>query len=185
MRRRTAALAVAVAALLTGCANGTASVSARDGATVQIVPPQEREAGPEIAGQTVDGEDNLVLPEDFDGKVVVVNAWGSWCPPCREEADDLERVYRKRRDEGVAFVGVTVKDNAAAARNFQKRHGISYPSIHPGEEVLLGFHSSLPAHQPPVTWVIDREGRVASRVVGAVTETTLDGLVADVLAEAS
>ncbi len=183
MRRRTAALAVAVAALVTGCANGTASVSARDGATVQIVPPSERQPGPEVAGRTLD-RDQLAAG-DLDGKVVVVNAWGSWCPPCREEADDLERVYRKRRDEGVAFVGVTVKDNAAAARNFQKRHGISYPSIHPGEEVLLGFHSSLPAHQPPVTWVIDREGRVASRVVGAVTETTLDGLVADVLAEAS
>ncbi len=191
MRRRTAVAAVVTAALAAGCSWPLPAGRGGDGArpatagggVVQVVPAAERHPGPTLTGRTLEGKQ--LEPGDFAGHVVVVNAWGSWCPPCREEADDLEAVHRKRRGDGVRFVGVTVKDNTAAARSFQKRHGITYPSIDPGDEILLGFRTSLPAHAPPVTWVIDRDGRVAARVLGAVTQPTLDGLVSDVLAEAS
>lgn len=178
--RQTPVAALAAAALLAGCSGGASTGESALG-VVTTVPPAERVAGPELAGPTLDGGE--LATADLEGDVVVVNAWGSWCGPCRAEAEDLEQVRAATEDDGVEFVGLTVKDEPDAARAFVRQRGVTYPSVSPGEPLLLGFRDSLPATSTPTTWVLDREGRVAARVLGAVSATTLQGLVDDVLAE--
>ncbi|WP_181410970.1 TlpA family protein disulfide reductase [Nocardioides humi] len=85
----------------------------------------------------------------------------------------------------VTFVGINVRDNDAAARAFEREHGVPYDSITSGDsaEAMGAFHSSLAAAAVPTTLVVDREGRVAARAIGPVTATTLRNLLEPVVAE--
>lgn len=123
---------------------------------------------------------------DLRGHVVVINVWGSWCVPCREEAPVLARLSLEYADDGVRFVGVNVKDNRAAALAFEDKYGIPYASIEDRDgQALLALSQHVPAQAVPVTLVLDTEGRVAARVIGLVRETTLTALLDRVLAESS
>ena len=173
------------AALSTGCSAGVSAERA-DGGYVQgefgitVVPPEDRVAAPSVAGETVDGGE--VALADFAGRPVVLNVWYSTCSPCREEADDLVEAERQLRDDGVAFLGVNIRDNVDGAAAFQSDFGIGWPSIYdPASEQLLGFRDSLPAAAVPTTWVIDSQGRVAARIVDEISSAkTLVDLVDEV-----
>jgi thiol-disulfide isomerase/thioredoxin len=187
-RRTTCVALVLAAVVLAGC-SGTGSGSGApdkgyisgDG-TVTLMAADDREDAVAFAGTTLDGEPFDVA--DHRGEVVVVNVWGSWCPPCIAEAPALERVWEQTRSEDVQFVGVNTRDQNAAARAHERRFDISYPSIDDeGGRVLLAFRGTLPPLAIPSTLVLDRSGRVAARVLGKVDAATLRGVVGDVLAE--
>ena len=118
--------------------------------------------------------------------MLVINLWGSWCPPCRAEAPALRRVWEETREQGVQFVGIDVRDNDAAAIAFERKYKITYPSITTADSgpAMLAFGSILPRNAIPSTLVVDRSGRVAARVVGRTTYVTLRDLVTETLAEA-
>lgn len=182
------AAALAVCAACTGAAADAPQVADQgyisgDG-TVATVPAGERDRPVRLRGTTLDGR-RFDLG-DHRGDVVVVNVWGSWCPPCIAEAPDLQRVWEETRAEGVQFVGVDFNDNPAAALAHERRFGVTYPSIEDESgRVLLSLRGSLPPRAVPSTLVLDREGRVAARVLGQVSQSTLRALVRDALAEAS
>jgi thiol-disulfide isomerase/thioredoxin len=149
---------------------------------VSEYPPSARGEPVQLAGSTL--TDDLLDVADLRGHVVVINVWGSWCVPCREEAPVLARLSREYTDDGVRFVGVNVKDNRAAALAFEDRYGIPYPSIEDRDgQALLALSQHVPAQAVPVTLVLDSEGRVAARVIGLVREATLRALLEGVLAE--
>ncbi|MET9692432.1 TlpA disulfide reductase family protein [Streptomyces sp. NPDC006514] len=161
-----------------------AAVGAAAGATV--IDPADRPAAPALAGDDLDGK--RVALDGFRGQVVVLNVWGSWCGPCRAEADDLVRLDRQTRDQGVRFLGINTRDpDRAAARSFVRAHGIDFPSLHdPTGELLLRFPPALLNPQAiPSTLVIDRRGRIAVSIGGAVTGDELGPLLSRVMEEAS
>ncbi len=135
-----------------------------------------------VAGTTIDGEP--ISLADYAGKTVVVNVWGSWCPPCRAETPDLVAAARELRADDVAFLGINSRDlNQAAARAFVRRFEVPYPSIYDQQgETLLAFSGTLTPNSIPSTVVVDDEGRVAASVLGQVSKSTLVGLVEDVQA---
>lgn len=142
----------------------------------------DRPAAPPLKGTTLDGApfDSATLR----GKVVVINTWGSWCSPCRAEGPDLVRVAREAESRPVRFVGIDTRDNAAAARAFVRSFKVPYPSVVDTDGlVLLAFNKLLPISAVPSTLVLDRDGRVAARVIGRVDYATLRGLVDDAVAE--
>jgi len=112
---------------------------------------------------------------------VVVNVWGSWCPPCRAEAPMLAGAARDLKSRDVEFLGINTRNpEQAGPRAFERRYKIPYASIYdPGGRTLLAFHGTLPPNSIPSTVVIDRRGRVAASVIGSVSRTTLDDLVDD------
>ncbi|MGZ9928703.1 TlpA disulfide reductase family protein [Streptomyces sp. NC-S4] len=159
-----------------------AVVGTADGATV--IDPADRPAAPVLAGDDLDGKP--VRPEDLRGHVVVLNVWASWCGPCREEADDLARLDRLNRDQGVRFLGINTRDpDRAAARSFVSAHGIGFPSLHdPAGELLLRFPPALLNPRAiPSTLVIDRRGRIAVSIGGPVTGEELGPLLSRVMEE--
>lgn len=152
---------------------------------ISRIAPADRRPLPQVTGRLLDG--GRFDSREYRHTVLVFNVWGSWCPPCRAEAPALRAVWEETRDRGVQFVGIDVKDNDAAARAFEREFGITYPSIVTADssQVLLAFRSSLPPNAIPSTLIVDRQARVAARIVGQTTYRKLRGLVDEVLAESA
>ena len=166
--------------LLTGCSNGGASQAEEsfisgDGA-VTFIKMSDRIKAPKISGMTLMGTDY-----NFDGgKVAVVNVWASWCSPCRAEEPALSALARKYSD--VEFIGILTRDNPVNAEAFSRKRNIPYPTLI-DDSILVGFRKSLPANAIPSTVVIDKTGKVAARISGAVTVASLTDLIERVSAE--
>ena len=182
-KRTVAAVASAVLGLsLAGCSHGTAGASgdqgyvAGKGVITTLAVADRRQPGT-VSGTTLRG--HKVSLADYRGKVVVVNVWGSWCPPCRAEAPMLADAARAMRHRGVVFLGIDSRNpEEAGPRAFVRHYRIPYDSIYdPDGRTLLAFHGTLPPNSIPSTVVIDRRGRVAASVIGSITRTTLDDLV--------
>jgi thiol-disulfide isomerase/thioredoxin len=171
------------AGLLAGCSNDVGS-SGDQGyvagkGIITTLKAADRKAPAKVSGTTIDGKP--VSLADYRGKVVVVNVWGSWCPPCRAEAPMLAAAARDLSKKDVVFLGIDSRDpSEAAARAFVRRFEIPYPSIYDQQgSTLLAFRGTLTLNSIPSTVVVDPRGRVAASVLGKITRTTLDDLVED------
>jgi thiol-disulfide isomerase/thioredoxin len=144
------------------------------------VPPDQRKELPAVSGQGL-GSNKPISTQDYRGKVVVINVWGSWCPPCRKEAPDLQAASVETKDVA-QFVGITSKDyDPAPAEAFVRSFKITYPSIYdPTGKVLLAFAGELPPSAIPSTMIIDKNGRLAVRVLSEVSKITLVDMINDV-----
>ena len=112
------------------------------------------------------------------GKVVLVNFWASWCLPCREEAPVLARAWRAYKDRGVVFVGVDIWDTRDDALAFMREFDITYPNvIDPTGEVAIEYGIT----GVPETWVLNREGRLVRRWVGAMTDRQIEAFLEEAL----
>ncbi len=174
------AIALASLLLLTGCSNGGASKAqesfiAGSGAVTKIK-AGNRIAAPAISGMSLSGKNFTFTP----GKVSVVNVWASWCSPCRAEEPTLSALSRTFPD--VQFIGILTRDNPVNAEAFTRKRGTPYPTLI-DDSILIGFSKSLPANAIPTTVVIDRQGKVAARISGAVTVASLTQLIEEVSAE--
>ncbi|GII93589.1 TlpA family protein disulfide reductase [Sinosporangium siamense] len=186
---RALGVAVAAALVLTACAPGADS-GPQAGDTrfvpgdgkMSVFPAAERKPAPEVTGPTLD--DGTVSLAALKGKVVVLNFWASWCAPCRAEAPTLKDVAGRTKAAGVEFVGVAFKDDKTRAKAFERSYKIDYPSLfdQPGK-IALAFQGVMPPAAIPTTLIIDRQGRVAARALGAVKYNDLLGAVNGVSGE--
>jgi peroxiredoxin len=183
VRRLAAALttAVAAAALLAGCGEDSweKQCTTTPDRVVECAPEQRPQVD-EVAGELLDGGSyNLA---DDRGKVVVVNFWGSWCNPCRAEADDLEKTYQATKAKGVTFIGVNSRDERDAAKAFERAFGVTFPSVFdPDAKVALKFDVTQVA--TPSTLILDRQGRIAVAIRQPTIVSQLQPLVERVAAE--
>lgn len=188
-----AALAAMIAVFLAACApdpvaeqylqgDGKGYISA-DGA-VEEIPADQRGEPVEFGGVTED--DEAFDSADVAGNVTVVNFWYAGCAPCRLEAGDLEAVWQEYNDEGVSFVGINIYDQADTAKAFAETYGVTYPSLIDVDsgDAKLAFANVTPIQATPTTLVLDKQGRVAARIIGPIDGTSiLSTLVKDALAE--
>ncbi|HZR51135.1 MAG TPA: TlpA disulfide reductase family protein [Streptosporangiaceae bacterium] len=136
---------------------------------------------PDFTGTTLTGS-RLGLAT-YRGSVVVLNFWGSWCPPCRAEATTLAFVAQQYQSAGVRFLGVDVRDNTPGALDFLHSHNITYPSVSdPDDTITLDFSSVVPISSTPSTLVIDKTGHVAGAVFGEVSYQELTTILGKVTA---
>ncbi|MFF1561185.1 redoxin family protein [Streptomyces sp. NPDC058279] len=188
------AVTLASALTLTACGDsGSSKPSGSAGGNyvvgaggISTVAKGERTQAPKLDGETVDGKtlDTTALK----GKVVVLNVWGSWCPPCRAEAPYFAKVSKELTDGGkdVAFVGLNIRDNSKQnAAAFEENFGITYPSLYdPDGRLILRFpKGTLNPQSIPSTVVLDKEGRIAARTLVALNETQLRSMIDPLLAE--
>lgn len=131
---------------------------------------------PDFTLELFDGS-SLTLSE-LRGKPVVVNFWASWCPPCRDEAPDLEAVWRDYKDRGVVFVGVDVDDTRQDALDFIEEFDVTYSN---GPDPGKRIYDSYGVTGFPETFFVNREGIVVRKFVGPMDTPTLTAFVEDVL----
>jgi thiol-disulfide isomerase/thioredoxin len=178
---------------LTSCSDDPNSIAAQaksgnrqgyisgDG-NIETIAVADRRKPIALTGTTLDNKQ--WSSQDVVGKVAVLNLWASWCPPCETEAPDLKKAAEAATAarKPVAFMGINYRDNADSGRSTAKRWGIPFPSLDdPAGTTILALQGKVTS--PPTTLVLDRTGRIAARVSGPVTASTLSGLVDDVLAE--
>ena len=149
---------------------------------IEQIPVAQRLKPITLEGTTLDGKDwSSTTARGKD--VVVVNLWGSWCPPCITEIPELEKVWTEVQaaKKPVMFMGIDFRESPQRGAAFVATQKMTYPSLSDESGVLiLAFGRQAPT-SPPSTLIRDREGRVAARVNGVVTASTLRGLIDDVL----
>ena len=195
LRRSAIAVAVAGAVALSGCTTsdplaeqfreGTGQGFISGDGAYTVIADTDRAQPIEFAGVVENGD--TVSSDDYLGDVLVVNFWYAGCPPCRLEAPDLEQLAQQFAPDGVSFLGVNIYDQAATALSFAEEFGVTYPSILDVNEgsVRLAFAGQVAPNAVPTTLVLDREGRVAARISGLLTEpSVLRSMITDTLAEA-
>jgi peroxiredoxin len=182
-----AVLSTAATLVLTGC--GAQRSAGRSNFSVgqegfDLAALGSRDPAPSIGGKTVDG--GTVNLADFHGKVVVINIWGSWCPPCRAEVSGFETAYTKYRARGVRFMGINTRDSSMSqGKQFEKHFHVTYPSVFDpyGKQILRFPKGTLNPQFIPSTVVIDRHGDVAARALVPLGTDALEHLLDKVLAE--
>ncbi|AEN10611.1 MULTISPECIES: TlpA disulfide reductase family protein [unclassified Streptomyces] len=186
-----AATAVAGALTLSACSDdgvksggggNTNFVTASSG--ISTVAKGDRTAAPKLDGTTLD--DKQLDVADYKGKVVVLNVWGSWCGPCRLEAKYFAKVAKETEGQDVQFVGINTRDTQKSlAVSFEQDYGVTYPSLYdPTGKLILRFpKGTLNLQTIPSTVVIDRDGKIAARKLGALDEEKLHEMIDPLIAE--
>ncbi|MHB9101409.1 MAG: TlpA family protein disulfide reductase [Sulfuricella sp.] len=138
---------------------------------------QEISAEPVFAASFMDLDDKLQPLKQWRGKVVVLNFWAPWCPPCREEIPDFIKMQDKYRERGLVFIGVAL-DEKIKVQAFADEIGVNYP-------ILLGEMDAVDLARKignrlgglPFTVVIDRSGRIVASAVGGLNQARLEKIV--------
>ncbi|MGP6174809.1 TlpA family protein disulfide reductase [Corynebacterium sp. A21] len=149
---------------------GTFEFHSPGGQTVITYEKGERKPLPSFSGESLMSEGEEISLDDFAGEVVVLNAWGQWCAPCRSESDDLQIVHEELQKTGGTLLGINVRDyNQSIAQDFVTDNGLSYPSIYDPpfrSAVALG---GVPTSVIPTTIVLDKQHRPAAVFLREVT----------------
>lgn len=192
-RLRAGAAGLAVASLvLTGCTGGDDAVErgqnfefvAPGGQTDIDYPVADRQELPNVSGEDLMNDGQQLSLDRFRGKVIVLNLWGQWCPPCRAEASELQKIQVDNAAKGVQVVGLDVRDSSKdAPRDFVKDRGLTYPSIYdePGRSLLP--LTGYPRNAVPSTIVIDKQHRVAAVFLRQLLASDLQPVVDRLVAE--
>jgi peroxiredoxin len=156
---RTFAAALAVLAVL--AAGAAACAPART----------EAEAVPAPEFSLKDLQGNALTLASYKGKVLVLNFWATWCPPCRAEIPDLIEAYTELKDKGLEILGVSVDDmSEATLHEWARNAGMNYPVALATAKIAADYR---PGDYIPATIIIDREGRIRYRQSSLMDKETL------------
>lgn len=146
----------------------------------------QAQAGPKSSGMAPDFTLNMfdgqeITLSELRGKVVVINFWASWCPPCKEEAPYLEEMWRKYKDQDVVFLGVDYVDTELEALAYIEELGITYPN---GPDLGTKISQAYRIQGVPETFFIAKDGTLKGVKIGPLYPPELEDRILELLSEA-
>jgi peroxiredoxin len=132
----------------------------------ELFPVEVGSRAPQIQGVTVDGTRRQKTLDDYQGKVLLINVWATWCEPCRVEMPSIEKLHREFASQGLAVVAISVDDAGAEERirDFVKELGLTFEVLHdPGQVTTRNYQ--IVAY--PETFVVARDGTIRRKLIGA------------------
>ncbi|MGV0331186.1 TlpA disulfide reductase family protein [Corynebacterium macginleyi] len=165
--------------------NGRNEIYAPDGELDHFIRPDDREEPLDFSGDSLMDEEKKIYLSDFAGQMVVINAWGQWCAPCRTEIDDLQEVHEDMQSKKLGTVlGINVRDyNPQIARDFLKDNGITYPSIYDPPFKTAASLGGIPASVIPSTVILDSRHRQAAVFIRPIEAADLQDVIQKIAAE--
>jgi peroxiredoxin len=121
----------------------------------------ERPAAPDFSIEDVDGAVHTLSA--YRGKVVILNFWATWCPPCREEMPSMERAWQKLRHENIVMLAVNVGEDEDSVFEFTANYPVEFPLLLDRESTVI---RDWPVRGLPTTFVIDPQGKIVYRAIG-------------------
>ena len=133
-------------------------------------------AAPQLSLTGLDG--NPVSLDDYRGKVVLVNNWATWCPPCKAEMPELQAYYVTHAKDGFVIVAIESGEPAKTVTDFVQRLGLTFPVwLDPQGTAVEAFHN----WDLPSTYIVDRDGIVRMSWTGQINQATLEKYVTPLL----
>jgi cytochrome c biogenesis protein CcmG/thiol:disulfide interchange protein DsbE len=141
------------------------------GAAACAPPKQDTQAVPAPDFSIEDLEGNTLTLASYKGKVLVINFWATWCPPCRREIPDFVAAYKELKAEGLEILGLSVDETTAPALlDWARKQGMNYPVALATPEIVSAYE---PGDFIPATIIIDRKGQIRFRQSELMTKETL------------
>ncbi len=166
-------LTAAASLILAGCSKKSADVSAHDGASAaDFFKPVTGLAAPAWKLKTPDGRE--LSSAEFAGKLVVLDIWATWCPPCRAEIPAYIALQEKYREQGVVIVGLSVDEDIAALKQYMADQKINYP-IAMADEAVQQNLGGIEGY--PTTFIIDRKGQVVLKKIGGAPHEAIEAAI--------
>jgi peroxiredoxin len=184
-------LLVVTLVVVTACATGKDAVGQAE--TFEFVSPGgqshifyeagQRKKVADLSGPGVVNPAERISLSDYAGKVVLLNLWGAWCPPCRTEAHTMKAIAAAGKAEGIEVLGLNVRDNPQYAADFAENFRLGYPSIFDADGRIALRLRGIPLAAVPISLIVDKQQRVAAVYLGAVLEADLRPALERVRAE--
>ncbi len=135
----------------------------------KVVPPSIGRPMSNLPLTTLDGKPAHL--SDYAGRPVLINAWASWCPPCKQEMPDLESYYMAHKAGGFTILAINAGEDPATAASFARQMGITFPVFLDQDESLM---TALGISDYPTSILVGRDGRVKAIHVGLLTPQTIN-----------
>ncbi len=150
---------------VSGCKRNAETLQAKASNAAGNTAAAELPVAPAWRLKNLEGAD--VTLSQFKGKVVIVDFWATWCPPCRAEMPVYVDLYKKFADRGLVIVGISLDGQGpGVVKKFVDSMGITYPIVMGDEDVTSAYQVQV----MPTTFVVSREGRILHSKIGAVTQ---------------
>lgn len=175
-RAAPALLAVALLGLLVAQACTPSSQAVEGGRQEATVGVNVGELAPDFT--LTDLEGSPLRLSDLRGKVVFINFWATWCPPCRAEMPEIEAVYQKYKDKDVVVIGVDIAENESKVRQFVQRGGYSWTFV---LDTTAEVANDYEITAIPTSFFIDREGIIQAVNIGAMTKRAMEAKLAEAM----
>jgi len=140
-------------------------------------PTASGNASPEFTVTDIDGKKRSL--SDYRGKVVLLDFWATWCTPCRAEIPHFVEMQQKYGPQGFQVVGISMDDDAKPVKEFYRQFNMNYPVAVGDDKLAQSFGGVLGL---PVNFIIDREGRIHAKYLGATDVSVIDKAVSALLA---
>ncbi len=163
--KKTLLIFAVIILIFAGCSNSEAQKESKKSSNEKQTETQTIKKMPEFELKNIDGE--TVSSDDFDNKVLLVDFWATWCPPCRKEIPGFINLYEKYKDKGVEIIGISLDKDMDKLESFVDENKINYTVLIGNKEIADAFGG---IQGIPTTFIIDRNGNVEFKQVGLASE---------------